>query len=170
MLAAKPSRCTNKKGDLTSLAGAPFGKWPACLHTGFYFKQQNCPTPSNRVNSTSCVADRSAPAFNVWSGFWTARSILVLLTMVKRSTKSPSVQIQEPAQCLWCALAQKFGLAEMHKWPQSERSWSLRGFQTQRRGRGPWLELAVEAALAPSPGQDRSRQTSLWRGRALLGS
>lgn len=70
MLAALPSRCTNKNDrPPPAQQGAPFGKWAACHHTSFYFRGQNWPTLSNRVNSSSCVADRLAPAFHRGSGF-----------------------------------------------------------------------------------------------------
>lgn len=77
-----------------SLAGAPLGKWTACYHTGFYFRQQNCPTLPNRVNSTSCVADRSH-LLTVSDLASEQHSIWFLLLVLKRSRKYPDAHALE---------------------------------------------------------------------------
>lgn len=81
----------------TCLAGAPLGKWAACHRTGFYFRQQNCPTLSNRANATSCMADKAAPAYSIISGSkQRSLSMWVPLTTLKRRRKCPDTQCLEP--------------------------------------------------------------------------
>lgn len=82
-----------------------------------------------------------------------------LLPMVKHGRRSPRAHIWERAQGGCCAMTQKLGLSEMYKWPQSKRSWSLRGFETQSGGSCQGPEPAINATLAPSPGYDSSTQT-----------
>lgn len=105
----------------TRLAGVPFGKWTACHHTDFYFRQQNCPTLSNRVNSTSCVADSSAPAYNIKSGFCTTQLIRVLLTVLNRSRQGPEVQGLELVPVLTICCGTEVRLPEdVHMAPESK--------------------------------------------------
>lgn len=155
MLAAKPSRCTSKRGR------------PKPARQGYHLANGQPATIlvsiSDNRNVQLCLLELTQPA--VWRTGLHLPWISDLASEQHKGTVEhfPQVQVQEPAPAHMITVAQKLGSLKMHKRTQ-------KGLSDPNWGRSRWIELATNVGLAPSPGCVSSSQISPQRCKASIGS